>query len=338
MRWFICIIVAAAVMAVIISYLIVERDDIPESGETGIYTPRVKVYIKETQTVKNMPLEYYVAGVTGAEMPASFPLEALKAQAVAARTYAVSRMARRKAGKYDDAHSEADVCTDFSHCQAWASKQELSEKWGLMYSLWYWRKIIRSVYETRGEIITYKGDVINPVFHANSGGRTENPEEVWQGGSVPYLKSVVSEGEEIAPHFSDRVELDKSSFVNTIKGKFPGFRIGDDIIGEISIKSFTTGGRVGDIKIGNIVLRGTEVRALFGLRSANFKIFERNGKIVFETKGYGHGVGMSQWGAYVLATKGVKYTEILKYYYTGVEVEKALLTVNCIAPMYIISK
>lgn len=317
-------IVLIIIVLTLIPYSIVKLwgTKVPEKKITQKAAKIVNVYIKNQDTIKQMPLEYYIVGVVAAEMPAEFHKEALKAQAVAARTYTLLRIERRKSGNYDETHKEAGVCTDYTHCQAWVSKQNIFKSWGFIYSSWYWRKIMIAVYETWDEIITCNGEMIDPVFHSNSSGRTENSEEVWSGPAMPYLRSVVSEGEQIDPRFSEQVEMDSGKFITIIKSQYPEFKIGGNIIEDVVVQDYTTGGRVKTIKIGNIILKGTEVRTLFGLRSANFKIAQQNGKIVFTTLGYGHGVGMSQWGANFLAQKGYNYKDILKHYYTGVEVVK----------------
>lgn len=324
MKWIVFFMVIILIVLTVIPYCIVKwlKDDVPKEIEDAAKAKKVSLYMKNENSVTDIPLEYYIVGVVAAEMPAEFHKEALKAQAVAARTYAALRINRRQSGAFDEAHKDADVCSDYTHCQAWISKSDVYKRWGPIYSVWYWRKIMKAVYETWGEVITYKGELVDPVFHASSGGKTENCEEVWTGDTVPYLRSVVSEGEEVAPNFIHQAEIEKGKFISLIKAEYPEFRIGSNIMSEIKVLAYTTGGRVKDIKIGNVVLKGTEVRALFGLRSANFEIGYANGKIIFTTKGYGHGVGMSQWGANHLAANGRSYLDIIKHYYTGVEITK----------------
>lgn len=322
MKWLAIFIVLIILILTLVPYCIVNwlKADIAKKVEDDKQAKQVTVYIKNDNLVREIPLEYYIIGVVAAEMPAEFHKEALKAQAVAARTYSALRMQRRQSGVFDDAHKNADICTDHTHCQAWASKDDLYKRWGAIYSTWYWRKIMRAVYETWGEIITYNGELIDPVFHSSSGGKTENSEEVWSGEAAPYLRSVISEGESVAPSFIDKVEMDTSKFISILKGKYTDFKIGSNIAKEINVQGYTTGGRVENIKIGNVLLKGTEARTLFGLRSANFELKVSNGKVIFNTKGYGHGVGMSQWGANYLAANGRSYLDILKHYYTGVEI------------------
>lgn len=284
---------------------------------------KIKVYFSKEKVVKTVSLEEYIKGVIAAEMPAEFGLEALKAQAVAARTYAYGRMKKTYFSKVNS-HSAADVCTDSTHCQAWISKKAATDNWGFFSGLKYWNKITRAVKETENTIITYNNVVINPVFHSNSGGKTENTEEVWEGSPLAYLKSVTSEGEENSKDYKNSVLISKKDFSNKIKEAYPEFKISlKNMLNNIKITAITTGGRVKTIKVGNIVLKGTEVRNILSLKSANFTIKEEEEDLLkITTIGYGHGVGMSQWGANYLSKSGASYEEILKWYYTGVELSQ----------------
>lgn len=282
----------------------------------------IKVYMHTEKKVVTMPLEEYIKGVVAAEMPAAFEPEALKAQAVAARTYAYGRMIKKYVPK-EDAHEGGDICTDSTHCQAWVSKKEAMKKWGIFSALMNWNKISKAVAETRNTIIVYDNSVVNPVFHSNSGGRTENAEEVWEGSSVPYLKSVESRGEDTNPAYKNIVEISSKDFCRKLKSQYPEIRINEkDILKDIKVLEKSEGGRVKNVKVGNITLKGTELRTLFSLKSTNF-ILKKEGasNIKITTYGNGHGVGMSQWGANSMAKEGRKYDEILKYYYKGVEVK-----------------
>lgn len=293
-------------------------EEVPSKDSASV---NIKVYIKSENVTREMPLEEYLKGVVAAEMPADFHLEALKAQAIAARTYAFSRM--EKLTGNDSVHPDADICTDSTHCQAWTTKDAMMKKWGFFAGLQNWNKIQRAVDDTAGVIITYNGSLANPVFHASSGGRTENAENVWAGGPVAYLKSVSSEGEEASPNYIFTQDFKNTDFVNKLKAAYPDIKLsGKDPFQEIKVLSYTPGGRVENIKIGNITLKGTDVRKVFGLRSANFKIEKGTGEALkITTQGYGHGVGMSQWGANALAKKGAMYEEIIKYYYQGVNLD-----------------
>ncbi|MCX7920958.1 MAG: stage II sporulation protein D [Clostridia bacterium] len=281
---------------------------------------KIKVYTHNEDKVEEMYLEEYIKGVVVAEMPADFELEALKAQAVAARTYAVGRMMKLYKPK-EDLHNGADICTDPAHCQAWISKEKAMKKWSFFSGLKNWKKIEKSVAETRNIVITYDGKVINPLFHSNSGGRTENAEEVWAGTGSPYLKSVPSKGEDASSEYKVTKTITVEEFISKLENEYKDSKIKEkDILEQIKVVDYTEGGRVKNIKIGNITLKGTDIRRIFSLRSANFKIEEGDkGKINITTIGNGHGVGMSQWGSNHLAKNEATYEEILKYYYSGVK-------------------
>jgi len=281
---------------------------------------KIKVYINELNTIEEMDLEEYVKGVVAAEMPAEFEIEALKAQAIAARTYAYGRY--KKIYIPDDALNKgADVCTDHSHCQAWISKSDAMNGWDSINAYKYWNKIENAVNSTKGVIILYNDEIIDPVFHSNSGGKTENAEDVWPGEIIPYLRSVESSGETDNDEYINTVNIEKKDFLSKIKAAYPDITINESsVLSDIKIIDYTEGGRVNNIKIGSVTLRGTEFREIFDLKSANFKIEYGGGeKIKITTYGNGHGVGMSQWGANYLAKNGGSYEEILKYYYKGVE-------------------
>ena len=239
-------------------------------------------------------LEEYVVGVVAAEMPAAFHEEALKAQAVAARTYQVRQM--QAAGM--DA-----VLYDVG--QAYITTEEQKEKWGENYSF-YGAKIRKAVRETAGEIMVYEGEPILAAFHAQSAGKTEDAVQVWNS-DVPYLKSVDSSEDKKAPQHETTVTFSEEE----VKEKLGST--------ELSVRSCTDAGYVAELQAGEWVLSGREVREKLGLRSASFQIEKKDGAFCFTTFGYGHGVGMSQYGASFLAEEGKTYREILRHYYSGVE-------------------
>lgn len=293
-------------------------DDPLNSGITDIkssYDKNKKIKLKRGNDIIEISLLEYLFGVVSAEMPASFHEEALKAQAVAARTYTISKM-----DKDIPEHNDADVCDNINHCKAYISEEELIDKYGESWIKEYYSKIKNAVLETDGIIATYSGEPINAVFHSTSSGMTENSKDVWSG-DVPYLVSVVSEGEEESPRFEDTVKFSKDEFIKKISksGKNPTFS--DDVsnwIGEI-LKNES--GSIKNIKIGGVDFKGTEVRELLGLRSTNFEIILGE-NITVNTKGNGHGVGMSQYGANYMAKHGYTYEQILKKYYTGINIDK----------------
>lgn len=293
------------------------QDDISQEPlQDGV---RIKVYISSENRVEDMLLEEYLKGVVAAEMPAEFELEALKAQAVAARTYAYARMKKIYTPK-EDKHNGGDICTDSTHCQAWISKECAMEKWDILTAPNNWNKIEKAVADTRDILITYDNYIVNPVFHSNSGGKTENAEDVWEGNGVPYLKSVLSEGEEESLQYKTEILIKVDDFCKTLKNENPDINLNEkDLLKEIEILNYTQGGRVKTIKIGSVNFKGTDLRKIFSLKSANFKIEKvDNNMLKITCFGNGHGVGMSQWGANYLAKQGKNYEEILKYYYTGI--------------------
>jgi len=237
-----------------------------------------------------------VVGVVAAEMPASFPEEALKAQAVAARTYQVRQM---------QAAGTEKVLYDVG--QAYIDTEDQKKKWGENYPF-YASKIRKAVSETAGEIMVYEGEPILAAFHAQSAGRTENAIHAWNS-EVPYLQSVDSSEDHKAPQnemtviFSEQELKEKLGSAN------------------ISILSRTDAGYVKEVQSGERIFSGKEVREKLDLRSANFEIEKGDGKILFTTYGYGHGVGMSQYGASFLAEDGKNYHEILRHYYQGIDFE-----------------
>lgn len=281
---------------------------------------KINVYVSSLDETVEMDLEEYIKGVVAAEIPAGFDMEALKAQAVAARTFAYGRMSGVYASK-QEIHDDADICTDSTHCQAWVSKKDAMKKWGILSASRNWGKIDKAVNDTRGKIVVYQGTVANTLFHASSPGRTENSEDVWQGAYVPYLRSVESEGEETSKDYITSVMLKTDEMAEKLREAYPEKKIGEISSESIEILGLTIGRRVKMIKIGDIVIKGTEFRKLFCLRSACFTAEQVEDDLVrITTTGYGHGVGMSQWGADSLAKKGGAFEEILQHYYTGVDI------------------
>lgn len=275
----------------------------------------VKLLHKKTNKIEELNLDEYLYGVVSSEMPASFEQEALKAQAVVARTYTLYKI-----NQNDKKHGDANICDDSSCCQAWISKEERFEKWNDNLQDEYWNKIVYCVNTTQGKMIIYGGKPINAFFHANSGGSTEAPINVWGGSGYPYLQSVQTVGEDAYSQYSSELTITKKKFEETIKKEHSNFSIDFNKKDCIKIKEYTEGNRVKSIQIGNLSLSGVEVRNLFGLRSANFRISIDGENIKFEVIGYGHGVGMSQTGADSLAKQGKNYEEIIHHFYTGVEI------------------
>nr|WP_245339322.1 stage II sporulation protein D [Paenibacillus shirakamiensis] len=282
----------------------------------------VRVYLSHTGAVETLPLEEYVSGVLAAEMPASFDLEALKAQAIAARTFIVRRLSD---GDKSGVPGKAANVTDTVMHQAYLSRQKL-DGWNTSGEGEKLAKIRRAVKETRGLIVTYQGKPITASFFSASSGYTENSEEYWNQ-RIPYLRSVSSPWDaKLDPSYKKKVTLSLPTFFNKLGISQPSMPVSGTTKGTskswYTILSNTTGHRVNQVRIGESTFTGRQVRERLGLRSSqfNFKIIEGN-KIEITTYGYGHGVGMSQWGAEGMARAGFTASEILKHYYSGIELQ-----------------
>lgn len=262
-------------------------------------------------TVEQKPLDDYLAGVILAEMPASFGEEALKAQAVVSRTYTLRQTARNK-------HDSADICTDPGCCQGWISYEDYCAKAGEAGPDGA-QAAAQAVKATDGQVLVYDGGLIDATFFSCSGGRTETAVEVW-GSDVPYLQSVDSPGEE-APHNEDTVSFSTEEFSARILSQNPAADLSGSPESWFGAVSATEGGGVEALEIGGVSFTGKELRSLLGLRSTVFAVSVMGDEIFFQTRGYGHRVGMSQYGAQAMAQAGSGYEEILLHYYTGVSLE-----------------
>ena len=275
----------------------------------------IKLLHQSTQEVEEIGIDEYLYGVVSSEMPANFEEEALKAQAIVARTYTIYQIINNKSK-----HENADICDDYRCCQAWISKEERIAKWNENEEETNWNKIVEAVDSTSGKIIVYNGEPINAFFHANSGGVTESSLNIWGGIDYPYLKSVETSGEQDYTQYNSEVILSKEELVEKLKSKYQDINIDFSQEDSIKILEYTTSGRVKTIKFGNKEIAGTEARTLLGLKSTNFTVEIINDNIKFSVTGYGHGVGMSQTGADSLAKSGSNYEEIIKHFYTDVEI------------------
>jgi len=265
----------------------------------------VRVFREKTQTIDRVPIEEYVVGVISGEVPVSFELEALKAQAVASRTYVMFQMQKNLKNDYD--------VVDTVNNQVYLDNEILKEKWGEDYTSNI-NKMRQVVLDTTGEYLEYDGKIVEALFFSTSTGMTENSEEIFSS-EVPYLRSVVSTWDEISPIYTDTKSFKKEEFYNLLKLKYQ-----ENL--KIEIISKTSTGRIQEIKINDKLFTGKDICSSLKLRSTFFDIIEYDDKIVVNTKGYGHGVGMSQYGAQGMAKEGYTYDEILKYYYSGVEIKK----------------
>lgn len=264
----------------------------------------VRIYRTKSKRIDVVPLEDYVIGVVAGEMPASFEMEALKAQAVAARSYIMYKIINNQDKEYD--------VVDTVLNQVYMDDTELKERWGNNYQV-NKEKIVNAVKNTAYQYITYNGKVADALFFSTSSGYTENSEDVFVS-KVHYLQSVKSEWDEISPVFSEQYEYSYSDFCKMLQ---------IDVTNKIKIDVVdkTDTGKIKKIKINNKLFTGNQVVKLLGLRSSNFTI-SLSDKVTIVTKGYGHGVGMSQYGAEGMARAGYTYNEILTHYYTDVKIEK----------------
>ena len=248
-------------------------------------SPKINIYNHKTGKTQQMDIEEYLYGVLSGEMPSDFNIEALKAQAVAARTYTIHKQENETSK-----HKGSAVCTDYTHCQEYKSYEELKESKGEEWIKSSYPKIKQAVNDTKGQIITYNGEPIVPLYFSTSSGKTENSEEVFST-EYPYLKSVDSPYDKYAPKYASTLKISNKDFVSKLQNTYSGININqNDLSSQVKILSRSNGGSVAKIKLGN-------------------------NSLDFVVKGYGHGVGMSQWGANGMAEEGYKYYEILSHYY-----------------------
>jgi stage II sporulation protein D len=272
----------------------------------------VSVRVSLDGQITDMTMHDYLIGVVAAEMPASFADEALKAQAVAARTETLYHILLFQSEK----HPDADVCSDPTCCQAFKTDGELREKWGDAYGD-YIKKITEAVERTDGECLTYQNTPIQAVFHSSSAGQTADSDEVW-AYDLPYLVSVKSpETAADVPNYVSAVTVSLSDFKDTVSRFYPTAVFPKDKAKWVTDITYTESGRIRTLRLGGVSVSGPSLRSMFGLRStaASIEIGDKN--VILTTTGYGHGVGMSQYGANAFAVQGKSYREILLWYYTG---------------------
>lgn len=268
---------------------------------------KIKVLRTETNKVEKIDTEDYIKGVVACEMPSSFHEEALKAQAVAARTYAVAAIIDSENYGNPEAHPRAPLC-DTTHCQVYKDDVKIDDK------------VKTAVDDTEGQLLYYKGKLVKQaLFHSSSGGFTENSEDVF-AAAVPYLVSVESPYEEKATHKNEKTALSIRDFSAKIKACYPDMDFGNITADSIKIIERSDGNSVSKIRIGNEVLSGRQVREALGLASANFTVKADDKSITFTSNGSGHGVGMSQYGADGMAREGYDYKKILSHYYSGTDI------------------
>ena len=325
---------AALVLTVLLfggAYLAAGKERVPETQDGAVQEQAaqgqrdsaVQLAVQDGETVENMALDEYLRGVVRGEMPASFELEALKAQAAAERTYVYYQLA---AGR-KEAHPDADVCTDPACCSAWLSEQAAREKWGEEFDGWESR-IEDAVAATDGQTALYGGQPILAVFHSSSAGKTAEAGDVWSG-DVPYLRSVDSpEGEETVPNYYSAAEFTAAEARTLLAQAHPELTFSGGPDKWFGAVEKDDSGRVGTVEVCGAPLRGVEVRRIFSLRSACFTIDAAADRVTFRVTGYGHGVGMSQYGANELARQGRTWQEILLWYYADITIGPAPETVQ----------
>lgn len=279
----------------------------PSESQTQETVPAVSLPMRFRNadgTVTEMDMDTYLAGVVLAEMPATFEMEALKAQAVVARTYA------QKAYTTGGKHGDNSVCGTPSCCQAYISQGVYLEKGGTQENV---ERIKTAVASTSGSVLTYEGELIEATYFSCSGGTTEDAAAVW-GTDFPYLRSVESPGEEDAVYYTDTAVFSLEEFQSAL-----GITLEEGSENWFGGVTYTNGGGVETMVIGGREFRGTELRTLLGLRSTAFTMTAEGEGITVATRGYGHRVGMSQYGADAMAVTGSSFEEILAYYYQGTE-------------------
>ncbi|WP_159885387.1 stage II sporulation protein D [Paenibacillus puerhi] len=327
-RWLSFWLLGFLAVVILVPWLLVRSPSgIPDKKGTDGHAARapdgeailVQVYLSGTQSTEPIELENYVLGVVAAEMPIEFEPEALKAQALAARTYIVRRLL---SGEVAGIAGSSATVTDTTAHQAYAGNEELRRRWGPDRYESNLNKLKRAVEATKDGVITYAGQPIEASYFSTSNGYTENSEDYWNV-SLPYLRSVPSPWDEgLSPRYRDSITLSAKELqqklglpaaVSAVAGSKNGLHIVERSEGH-RIKQLTAGGRT---------FTGREFRERLGLPSSQFQWSYSSGKWTFTTTGYGHGVGMSQWGANGMAKEGRTAEEIIKYYYTGVTLEKA---------------
>lgn len=282
-----------------------------QSNETSDNTGSVRLYITEKQTVERVPMKEYITGVVLAEMPAEYNEEALKAQAVAAYTFALRKKEARQNEDYDltDSHK-----TD----QAYLSVDAAKERFGENYNK-YLQKVSAAIASVYGQMIVYEGEPIFAAYHSVSAGKTESAENIW-GKAYPYLVPVESVGDTLSPNYLSVAEFGADEFKSAMeKASVSCEGEADKWLGE---KVCSDSGTVLTMKICGTQVKGTDIRTALGLKSSVFEVEYSDGKFKFTVMGYGHCVGMSQYGAQFMASQGSKYDEILKWYYPGCSIVK----------------
>ena len=281
----------------------------------------ISVWDHSARVVRRLSLQDYLVGVVAAEMPASFELEALKAQAVAARTYTLRRLTSDAERMASEHPGGAQICTDPSHCQAWSSREQLVGKWGAAAYLPNIRKVIAAVESTYGLAMTYNRQLIDAVYHSCCGGMTEDAAEVW-GRSIPYLVPVACECGRRGVELAETRAVDNAYLLAALG---IGARDVPAMASGVRVAARTGADRASIVSVYGVPVSATQLRQALSLKSTRITISSEGGKIIFRTTGYGHGVGMCQWGVAGMAERGDTFDKILRHYYTGVGIQRIAL-------------
>ena len=297
--------------------------DLIGTNEPKAALTEARIGVFDGEKVLAMTLRDYLVGVTAAEMPAGYGIEALKAQAVAARTFTVKHMTGELRCK-----SGHTICTDHRCCQAYISVERMRANWGDGFEERY-AKICEAVDSTENIVMTSDGALVTALYHSSSGGRTENCEAVF-AVALPYLVSVESAGEEDSPEYRSTVLFTKSEFNERINAAFPDAEMKEPST-DVEVWQRTESGRISLIRLGGTVVSGQQLRDALSLKSTNVEFDIDGSTVEISCLGFGHGVGMSQCGANAMAKEGADFETILKHYYTGVELETVVPETNIIS-------
>lgn len=281
----------------------------------------IRVKFCNTGEIVAMDVNDYLRGVLPAEMPPYYNIEALKAQAIVARTYLYRKMSVNGEG------FDVDICDNYAHCQAFYTKEKILEIWerkGYDEALReeYWQNVNEAVVSTQNEVILYNGEYIRAYFHASSPLKTESSTEIWGKEYIPYLMSVENNEDESYENRTSSVSISYTDFLNKLKENISGININAINNGDVVINEYTSSGRVKNISVCGYLISAEKLRTIFGLRSTLFELVDSNNTITFNVLGNGHGLGLSQVGADYYGKNGMSYIDIIKHYYTGVEVVK----------------
>ena len=297
----------------------IEQQEEVKRYEEILANDRVRLKITSTGEIVELDMNEYLRGVVPAEMPPYYHIEALKAQAIVARTYAYQKL-------QSGGHPDCDLCDSAAHCQAYYSVEKILQIWerrGFDENLraQYLENVNEAVYDTNNIVVTYNGELIRAYFHANSGGKTENVSAIWGKQNIPYLVSVESLGEENHDYYKTQVILSVAELQSKLTNNtsIPCFisSYSEDVV---DILTYTSSGRVDKVIIGGSIYDATQLRTALGLKSTNFTVDVRDREVIFNVTGYGHGVGMSQTGANYYGKEGYTAQEIIQHYYTGVDI------------------